>query len=635
MRTKNVSPSDPTLNEAIERAAFHKLSSSTSSKGATPKTKASSGLSALLEQFDQPVAADPTLVAVARKYQAQVDALAKTIQRNFAGIIAIKKTADESVAKYTTLIKELDAHVREEQRAPTVAEIRARAFLCSERERIAAEFQQRTGQERDFFYAVHREVLKAFGQQLQTGRIAEVPYVTSQLDKITALLERGETVFLHGDTGAGKTEVAKIAARVFSGKEPLVVRGYPGMAQEEIFGHLTLSAKGLERAAEVVGQIEREIAHWEKENKGASKKKRTEACELITKKLLQESRVTVVDYVLGAQYRAMKEGRVIIFDEANAIPAALRRKLNDLKTKKVGELVTVQEDSGMQFVVAKGYGEIETANLGVRYGERKDGGRFSYTPDELDRRQGYIEYDYLPQAVKGGFREVASAKDKQVFMIAVAALLDHQGNIVAPKGVLEKLWTLSQYAALTQQAFAGTIGAEHEFVQGGTKVRVATDTLISPRGLQSILNAWRAEGYQYELDFYIASNLLPRTTDSTKRAYLYQLGQSCGLFANAAGWPTLNTGVSGGKVPQFKIDPPKNSSADITMTPMPEVVEAIWGAAPARSDWSAVRKAEVDQVREEERLARMRALDQLLANIGELEKRLAEEDAPSGASSRT
>ncbi len=230
MKQKQVPPPDSATSDAIERAAFHTLSLDQDSGRATPKAAASADLKAILKQFDQPIAADPKLAAITTKYQAQVDALAKTIQQNFAGIIAVKKKAYESVAKLTALIRELDAHVREDQRAPTVPEIRARQHLISERARIISEFQQKTGQERDFFYAVHREVLTAFQQQLQSGRIAQVPYVTEKLDQIAALLERGETVFLHGDTGAGKTEVAKIAARLYSGKEPLVVRGYPGMA---------------------------------------------------------------------------------------------------------------------------------------------------------------------------------------------------------------------------------------------------------------------------------------------------------------------------------------------------------------------------------------------------------------------
>ncbi len=196
--------------------------------------------------------------------------------------------------------------------------------------------------------------------------------------------------------------------------------------------------------------------------------------------------------------------------------------------------------------------------------------------------------------------------------------------------MLEKLWTFSQYAALTEQAFAGTIGSEHEFVQGGAKVRVKTDTLISPRGLQSILNAWRANGFQYDLDYYIASNLLARTIDSTQRAYLYQLGQSCGLFASSAGWPTPNYGVTGGKVPQFKIEPPKNPAASLAMTEMPEVVESIWGTAPARSDWSAVRRAEADQILEAERIKQMQTLEGLMANIGALERQIVDEAPGSG-----
>ena len=307
----------------------------------------------------------------------------------------------------------------------------------------------------------------------------------------------------------------------------------------------------------------------------------------------------------------MTEGRIVIYDEANEMPPQLRRKLNAIKTKRVGESVTIQEDGGTVVSVAPGYGMIETANLGKRYGEGVNG-RFSYTPDEHDRRQAYIECGYLPQAVKGSYTDVVEPKNKQLFMIALAALIDSNGNIVAPHGTLQKVWTLSQYAALTQQAFSETISDDNLFAQGGgVKVRIRTDVLISPRGLQSILHAWRSDGYRCELDHYLAENLLSRTTDPNQRAYLYQLGQTCGLFTSRD-WPTHS--FPAGKIPQFSVESPKNLSSPLDFIQFTEVVEAIWGKAPERSMLKD-RQPDSAMIPEEQRIQIMKSLAEALKQL--------------------
>ncbi len=252
------------------------------------------------------------------------------------------------------------------------------------------------------------------------------------------------------------------------------------------------------------------------------------------------------------------------------------------------------------------------------------GGRFAFSPDEHDRRQAYIEYGYLPQAVKGSFQDVSDPRDKQLFMISLAALLDLNGNVVAPKDTLEKLWTLAQYAALTQQAFSGNISPDNQFVQGGTKVSVQTSVLISPRGLQSILNDWRGEAYQHELDHYIASNILSRATDPTERAYLYQLGQACGLF-RGDGWVDCPN-FPAGKVSSFSVEVPKNPALPIDIIPVTDVIEAVWGPAPARSEWRPGVADKDTPLDEPERVTAMQDMEKTLEAMDHLLEALGPDD---------
>lgn len=605
--------------KALERAAFSTLFPAETIAEAT-LAKMSPALRARFDAVQRGGVAEHGAPSLSDE---AVQAMVTVIRGNFTSLFEAKRNSDERIAALANQTRELGEILRSERRPPTQLEIKLLDSMAAEREQLQKDFAQKTGQERDFYYAVHRDVLLAFGTQLRTGRIAEVPYTRAVIEKIVRQLELGETAFLHGDTGSGKTEAARVAAKLFSGKEPIVVRGYPGMAQEELFGHLTLKADGLSRAADVVQRIVEEVEYWKKKNTAANSAQQGAAEETITKRVLSENRVTTLDYVLGAQYLAMKAGRVIIYDEANAIPAALRRKLNDLKTKREGEIVTVQEDGGLQFPVAKGYGQIETANLGKRYGEGVSG-RFAFSPDEHDRRQSYIECDYLPQAVKGSIAEITLAEQKQLFTIAVAALIDSNGNLVAPQGTLQRLWTLAQYAALTQQAFAGTIAAENQFMQGGVRVPLRTDVLISPRGLQSILNAWRSEGYRHELDHYLAENLLSRTTDPNQRAYLYQLGQTCGLFTSE-GWVD-NPQFQAGAIAKFSVQSPANKAGPTEVVSFVDVVEAIWGAAPARSEYPRSSAGADAKVIEETRIKEFQALT---GAIKEIDQVLVDSDLPT------
>lgn len=573
---------------------------------------------------------------LAPEFREERDDLAQLIRENWASIFTIKKAMEEAIAQKQAHICEIQGRALEEKRAMTILEIRACEALRKECAELKTKFLEETGQNRDYYYALRAYELKILGEQVRTERIAQVPYVVETIKDIVEQLHLRETVFLYGHTGAGKTEVARRAARKFSGKDPILVRCYPNMSQEELFGHLTLTATGLQRAADVVGVIEGEIKIWEGkgENKNANEKEKKNAAQLITGRVLQENRATVVEYMLGAQYKAMKEGRVIIYDEANAMPADLRRKLNDLKTKRVGERVLIQEDGGEEFLVAQGYGEIETANTGKRYGEGIGGGRFAYTPDEEDRRQAKIEYDYLPQAVKGSIEQVSDARHKQLFMIAVASCIDEHGNIAAPKDSLEKLWILSQYAALSQQAFSGTLASENQFRKGGVTVPVLTDVMISPRGLASILNAWKRDAYQYELDYYIARNILHRASDPTQRAFLYQLGQTCGLFGSQ-GWVDNNTLLPSGKITSYSVDIPQNKAGPTDFISFTKIVESIWGEAPARSMWKASDPKPGEALSEAERVAFMQGLNDLAGEIETFTRQLNISDVSAASGTDT
>ena len=282
-----------------------------------------------------------------------------------------------------------------------------------------------------------------------------------------------DKILIHGETGTGKTELAKMAAKIATGKEALLVRGFGGMDSRELFGHMQLSAKGIENAYEVPEIIQAKIEKWSELNPDQSEEAQEKAKEQITLAILAQQKVTISEYIIGAVYRAAKEGRNVILDEVNYIPPALMSKLNDIMTKKPGEYIYVQEDGIDPIPVAEGFSITMTGNVNIGKGKRYKQ-RYDFDLALKDRVK-CVEYNYLPQTVKGAI-EQSSVEDKQQFVITVCNLLaprttenstsdirrrleDRIGSLFIPGGKdgLDKLWRFAQFAAVTQEAFSGNI----------------------------------------------------------------------------------------------------------------------------------------------------------------------------------
>ena len=87
----------------------------------------------------------------------------------------------------------------------------------------------------------------------------------------------------------------------------------------------------------------------------------------------------------------MDDGRPVIIDEVNAIPHELLISMNHVLTRKVGDEVNVQQNSGSAITIKDGYGVMMTGNLNQgdeRYVDRQD-----MDPAFLSRVYK-IEYDY-------------------------------------------------------------------------------------------------------------------------------------------------------------------------------------------------------------------------------------------------
>jgi len=113
--------------------------------------------------------------------------------------------------------------------------------------------------------------------------------------------------------------------------------------------------------------------------------------------------------------------------------------------------------------------------------------------------------------------------------------------------------------------------------------------------MMRVIEQWRDEGFQYELDHYIAQDLFRRAKDPNDRAYFYQMGQFMGFF-QSSGWPQ-DPDYSSKAVQRFAIESPRNEAVSPDIVPAREVIEALYGVIPSRTEWpdGSETRAQADQ----------------------------------------
>ena len=173
----------------LERAAYSRLYPLTTASAAVD-TKSSLGASLpaelraeLIGKLTQCNASVPTLESsiLSAKHAEQVDQFLSVVQKNLVSIFTVKEAAEKRVEQIDTMLKVLRDHCRDENRPMALAEIKVRQFFLEERERLKEDLIQKSGQDRDFYYAVHGEVLSSYASQLREGRIV----ITSGVEKGT------------------------------------------------------------------------------------------------------------------------------------------------------------------------------------------------------------------------------------------------------------------------------------------------------------------------------------------------------------------------------------------------------------------------------------------------------------------
>jgi len=530
----------------------------------------------------------------------------KNLSRAMKTEAALEREQDRVVEYETGIIKKM---IDKQDAGQPVSTERKLLTKATEKERaldVADETLKKSSPEA--WYGLNLKELKGYKDELESGKIVETDYVRQQAEEIVKHVRAGQPVFIHGHLGSGKTELAFHVARKYIGKEALIISGSKHTSPAELYGHQVLSMREVDpdesedRRKAYMKTVNDEMDRWRSENPEAPEKEADRQFDLIKsglqERLAYEYRSgTVSDYFMGQVYQAMEEGRPIILDEVNAIPHDVLISLNHLLTRKVGDVVRIQQNSGTEVTIKDGFGFILTGNINEggtdRYVARQD-----LDPAFLSRLH-LVKHDYLPQVKVGTLDEASVGDEKgnknELFELMVSRVMDKNGNVEIPGGELRKLWNLAKAARATEENFSGGSVDNSQFFRqgGGTKAFEyrLKEGVLSIRGIDRIITAWQNDGYRNELDYYVFTEFINQPTKLSDKAYLYQVFKDQYGFFQGSTWEQNPDYGSKGIVSAFKVRAPENPAPRIEFLGPRQVVDTVFGKGPDRTKWPEYRKA--------------------------------------------
>ena len=411
--------------------------------------------------------------------------------------------------------------------------------IIEDRDKRIAEIRQESP---EIFVGIALLQLREYVRQLNRGReIIMTPWVERKIYEIIDYLLDGRAVFLYGETGSGKTEVAKLIAEMINPEGYELVRGYRFMGKEELFGYLGLTITEPPKPEEIPELIEMTKKRFRAEHPDLTEEEYEEADRIIEQAIIGQTsnKATITEFLEGPVERAMKEGKILIIDEANYIPPGLIASLNEiLANARVGSTYRIP-GTNREIRVAKGFGIIMTGNISLevkRYIER-----FELDPALRDRVK-LIEYNTPSQEYS---REIGMTDpgDRDLFLIALAILSDEKGNIILPGGKsgLERVYRLCQGFKLLQEIFAGKdVGPGYEYITESGQKRKPEIVFNNPsmRKFINILKRWKDEGFALPLDYYVFLELIAQAKDTPLEAkyFFYILKGMYGFFEDSEIW---------------------------------------------------------------------------------------------------
>jgi len=309
--------------------------------------------------------------------------------------------------------------------------------------------------------------------------------LTEQMQEIErkhlASLIAGEGLMLIGETGGAKTALAKDLA--------INVQRLLGRSGE---GYEFVSAYGDINSYQLMGKQE----------------------------LRKQDDATVTEFAFGSITRAMRDGRPIIIDEFNAMPAEVSKVLNEIVTKRPGQSYAIQQNGGQEIVIREGFCIIATANdksdryKGVEKSSAEMENRFFASQERVHYPDHDVELGQMPP---------------ELLRLAVAGLADAKGDIPLEQYGLtqEKLINLLKAAHITQRLFSEKASTAMSLYVTDSQIKGSKtgleERVISPRAMMAIFAKLRTSGGAATLESILASAIDAIPQSSPDRAVMEKI----------------------------------------------------------------------------------------------------------------
>ena len=310
-------------------------------------------------------------------------------------------------------------------------------ILTIQEERKGLE-EQLSDIEREYPTESRAVTLSEYARHLhEVGHIAHTPSVGQAIRDIEMRMISGRPMFLHGPTGTGKTSLARLAASHLTGSEAEMIYCNPQTRETNIHGKERIRPAGKDNAS-----IE-----------------------------------TFFDW--GPLARAMKDGKVVVFDEFTALPKEQMSMIKGIMSAKVGDRAPVTGNG--QVEITPGFQMIFTANLkSEKNPERQD------IPPEVANEfdQNNLHIDYTPK--------------EEAYDIMLARLMNTDGSVdLSYHDITITLPKLSEAFHEIQVAYTGVAEEETARLTGtmdASGKRPGLKKLVmNQRTVEAILTDWRTE----------------------------------------------------------------------------------------------------------------------------------------------
>ncbi len=441
------------------------------------KEKGEDAVAAQLEELR----IDPELVEFSEGVLADYDKRIQELGSNPKVLEGYKKGFEKTkgtmtnVMSYEHLRGELNAVANSEQKLRLLYEKVGRAPGSMERNKLAELTKHKNDLHEQLSKfeldpasvdMLRRREVRRMQQDLERYSFAETESRTELIREVLPDLIQGAPILFQGETGSGKSQLAKYISERYLGKDPVVISVSEQIKESQIMG-----TRGLEKGE------------------------------------------TIFNY--SEFIKAQQDGRPVILDEVNLMPHEFSGLLHDLLQKRVGDVWTHPvTGEGIKITAPI----MATANLkSERYKQR-------YELDVATLRRfiggaGAREIHYLDLGKKDKEGNYIAPETLQILASVIA---DRNGNIAwSEKEAPQKLDQLKRFVGACrkiQEDFTLSIreGAEESLAKSD---RLAfRELVITLKDQIEIMKAWKASGFQESLEDIVIKEFFRKAEISGRAA---------------------------------------------------------------------------------------------------------------------